>query len=316
MASASSVIRVSIIGDVKKLNTAFSQADKATGGLLASTARLATGLFALETAGTAAAGFIGDSIDEYDRLSDATFNLQTQLGTLAGPLIESAEGFERIGASKQDMIEMEARFADIATATGIADTEIAQFADDAAATAAAMGLLSDKDPSETLDLIAKAAGGSAKAAKELGVSLLDGVDPATQLKNILEQLKPKLDAASTGTMDLEQHQKAMEARIETLQAKIGEQLNPVLLDFWEGLNLAADAMAGIPEDLKQIEDAARTILAPLGNLNDLLGGIGDFFNQKHSTTLTVNTGGDFFDRALLDAVQREERRNSGPQGRD
>ena len=314
MASASSVIRVSIIGDAKKLTGALSQADKATGGLLASTAKLAAGAIAIERVGTVAADFIGDSIQEFDRLGDATFNLQTQIGDLAGPLIETADQFTRIGASKQDIIEMEARFADLATATGLTNTEIAIFADEAAATAAAMALLSDKDPSETLDLISKAAGGSAKAAKELGVSLLSGVDPATQLANILQQLKPKLDAATTGTMDLEQQQKAMEARIETLQAQFGEALNPVLLDFWEGLTLAADAMGGIPEDLKQIEDAARTLLAPLGNLNDLLGGIGDFFNQNHSTTLKV--GVQFSDREALEAVQRETRRNSGPQGRD
>ena len=314
MASASSVIRVSIIGDAKKLTGALSQADKATGGLLASTAKLAAGAIAIERVGTVAADFIGDSIAEFDRLGDATFNLTTQLGDLAGPLIDTADQFSRIGASKQDIIEMEARFADLATATGIADTQIAMFADDAAATAAAMALLSDKEPDVILDLIAKAAGGSAKAAKELGVSLLANVDPATQLNNILTQLKPKLDAATTGTMDLEQQQKAMEARIETLQAQFGEALNPVLLDFWEGLNLAADAMGGIPEDLKQIEDAARTLLAPLGNLNDLLGGIGDFFNQNHSTTLKV--GVQFSDREALEAVQRETRRNSGPQGRD
>src|SRR6185503_5527558 len=116
-------------------------------------------------------------------------------------------------------------------------------------------------PAEVIDLIAKAAGGSAKAAKELGVSLIAGADGGAQLVNILTQLKPKLDAATTGTMDLEQNQAFLQARIETLQAKIGKELNPVLLDFWEGLNLVLEALPqlgkDLQEDIGQIENFGR-----------------------------------------------------------
>src|SRR6185503_4888651 len=173
MVSASSIIRVSIIGDAKKLVGALGQADKATGGLLASGAKLATGFFAVEKGAELAAGFVADSITEFDRLQDATTNLTVQLGPLADELIKSSEGMERLGLSKQDVIELEARLADLLTTAGVADNTIAFLGDDATATAAAMALLSDKSPAEILDLIGKAAGGSSKAAKELGVELID-----------------------------------------------------------------------------------------------------------------------------------------------
>ena len=314
MARGDSTIKVSIIGDAKQLVSSLKQADAATGGLLKSTAVGIGGTLLALGAVREGFQFVGDSLDEADRLGDAIQNINIQLGALAQPLIDTAGNFAKLGQSKQDMIELENRFADIATAIGIADQKIADTADDAAATAAALALLGDKTPAEELDLIAKAAGGSAKAAKELGVTLIAGADGATQLDNILAQLKPKLDAATTGTGDLEQKQAELNARVETLQASLGEKLAPALADVLQFINDEIDAIPhaiqGFQSLGRAVESAGRTMLGPLGNVRDALEGILSLLGQAAAAT----SHGSFDETAITRANRNYAERNglTGP----
>lgn len=339
MPSASSVINVLIVGDARKLVGALGKADKATGGLVGSAAKLAGGLFVADKAINTAFDFVQGGLNEFDRLGDAITRVDISLGVLGPNLQKTAGNFERLGQSKQDMLELEANFVGLGTAVGILQAPLQENAENAAATAAAIALLDDSDPTAVIDQIAKAANGNAKAMEALEISvneadvrtlaykqtnkslndtLSEGELATARMTLVLQALKPKLDAASTGTMDLEQHQKQLQAKLETFQAQLGEAVTPVLIDFFEGLEVVGNELGNVEKGLKDFGDSvtamARTVAGPLGNLNDLLGGIGDFFGMNHKTTLSLNVQTN--DRDLLAAVQREERRNSGPQGRD
>lgn len=277
-------IRVKITGDAAGLNRALGGADAGIRGF----AVKAGGVLVAAAAGKEVLDFLGDSTAEADRLGDAIFNLETQLGGLAAPLVESAGAFSEIGASKQDIIEMEARFADLATSIGIADPLIAATAESTAATAAAMALLSDKEPDVILDLIAKAAAGSAKAARELGVTLDEDLGPAEQLTAILAQLKPKLDAATSGTADLEQQQAEWQAKVETLQAELGDKLGPALATVLGFINDEIDAIPHAIEGFARlgqvIGDTAAEILSPIARARDAVEGFLDLLGGVFGAT--------------------------------
>ena len=312
MARASSVISVSIIGDAKKLIGAAKSADRATTGLLSSGVKtlgaFAAGAFTVDKAFS----FLQSSIEESDRLGDSIFKLKTQIGDLSGPLEATAGNFAKIGASKQDMLELEATFAQFGTAAGITDGAIAKFAETTAATATALSLIRDESPAEILDLITKAAGGSEKAAKKLGVSLLDTKDAGAQLNNVLAQLKPALDDATLGTGDVEQKQAELQARVETLSAELGDKLQPALTDVLSVLlSIASHDWA---YDFQRIGWGVGEILAPLARANDglqlmlrLLGNIA----AQGSDTFQVSTGRTSRngDRNTSNAVQREQERS-------
>lgn len=297
MPSADSIIRVSIIGDAKKLIGAVKDTDKATGGLLKKAGGALLGLAAVDKA----FDFVQGAVQESDRLGDAMTRLNISIGEAdTAKLSDVAENFSAIGASKQDILELGANFADTATALGVAAPDIADLADNVAATATAMSLLDDSDAAGNVDLITKAAGGSEKAMRALGISidetevearalrdtgkstaaeLTDGEKSTARLNIVLDALKPKLDAATEGTGDLEQHQKSLQAQVETLSAKLGGPLSEALDGVLGFILDEIDAFPGAIEGWKMlgrgVEDFARFAMTPLGNVaqafRDLLG---------------------------------------------
>jgi hypothetical protein len=304
MGIAKSIVSVAIIGNAKNLIGAINKADASMGGLLKTAAKGFVAFKAVD----ATFDFLQGSSKEADRLGDAMARLDRHLSPeLVARATESADQFTKIGASRQDILELSAVFVDFGAAVGVADNTLAVFATQAAATAQAMALIDDngRDSSAILDLITKAAGGSIKAAKELGVALIDTKDPAAQLNNVLMQLKPILDDAVTGTGDLEQKQAEMQARIENLQGKIGEQLNPVLLSMLtiitDGIEDIDGAIWGFQRLGQEIEKFARMVLGPLGNVADAINAINSAVNgargnpgfdlndvQRRSSTQNVN----------------------------
>jgi hypothetical protein len=311
VASADSVIRVSIIGDAKKLVGATKEADKSIGGLVKKAGPALAGL------AVAAGGFefAQDSLNEADRLGDAMTRLEISIGkTDAEKLSGIAEDFHNLGLSKQDVLELSAHFADLGTNAGIAAPDIASLSDDVSATAAAISLLDGSDPSANVELLGKAAGGSAKAMKALGInvseaevearalkdtgkktadSLTEGEKATARLNVVLDKLKPKLDAAKTGSGDLEQSQKDLQAQVETLQAKLGGPLSDALNSVVGFILDEIDAIPGAIEGWKSlggaIEGFARTVAAPLGNIKDLIDGILGGLTTLGQTP--VSTGG-------------------------
>ncbi len=314
MANSSSIIRVSIIGDADKLTAALGEAETKVGGLIK---KIGIGLVALK-AGGELADFLGDSVQEADRLEDATTRLNLQLGKLAGNLIAGAGGdfFLSMGLSPQDVLEMEARFADLGTAIGLTDTELASTAESVTATAAALALLRDEEPDTLLDLISKAAGGSAKAAKELGVTLLEGATAGEQLTNIMGQLKPTLDEVTGSTGDLERRQGELQARVEKLQGELGGPLTDALSGVLGFILDEIDAIPGAVQGWQNlgaaIENFGREALAPLARLEDMLQNIRNLLRQT-----SLELGGPLTSTtALNEAIARRaqedwENRNQG-----
>jgi hypothetical protein len=310
MATASSIIRVSIVGDADKLTAALGQAEGKVKGIAT---KIGAAFIALQV-GREVVDFGDESVKQFDRLTDATTRLENQLGGLSAGLVDTADDFSKLGLSAQDVLEMEARFADLGTAIGLSDNAIASTAENVAATAAAFSLLTDKNPDTVLDLISKAAGGSAKAAKELGVTLDDSLNPAQQLTSILEQLAPALADVTTGSSDLEQKQKELGARIETLQAQLGEKLAPALetvLQFiLDEIDAIPAAIAGFEMLGKAGEDFARAVLGPFGNVRDVLadivGLLGSAIGQldQHGTSYLS-------ENQARNAQENWERRNQG-----
>lgn len=301
MAGADSVIRVSIIGDAKKLVGAIGEADRASGGLVKSTAKLAaTGVIA----GVGIRkGFdvIGDSLAEADRVGDTLTRLEQQIGPQLTAEIENiAGGFEDLGQSKGDILELSARFADVATSAGIADGTIADLSPTVSGIASAMALLGDADADTVLDQIAKAAAGNAKPLKDLGVFMTDAEVIARALRDtgkenakaltdqelatarleiIIDQLNPKLLQARDGTSDLEQSQSELQAKTETLSAELGEKLAPALNEVLGAIlytiELIPSAQAGYGMLADAAVTAAQRIAGPyaeiLQDLRDIVG---------------------------------------------
>jgi hypothetical protein len=339
MPSASSVIRVSIIGDAKKLSGAIKDADRSTKGLLSSSAKV--GLATLGGLGAVAAGteFIQDAIGEADRLGDATARLNRIIGeTDTAKIAAVAEDFTKLGLSKQDVLELSANFASIGIAAQLSAPEIAALSDDVAATAAAMSLVDDegRDAAAFVDLIGKAAGGAEKPLKELGISLTDAEVAAramamtgqtnakaltdselasARLALILEKLRPALDDATTGTADLEQKQREMQAQIETLSGKIGQQLEPALLAMLNGISEIIDELGDWPGAIGQAGDAVvgfgRTVLGPLGNVRDALEGILGLFGQVSNAAFAGSNQSFINERDLTRTQSNQRERNGG-----
>ena len=302
MAQGDSKVTVKIEGDADGLGRELKKADKGIAGLSASTKGLLAGAaFAGVTAG--AIEFGQTALAEADRVGDATTRLELQLGDLSDDLVATADQYSNLGLSKQDVLEQEARFADIATGLGIVDAAIAGTADEVAATSAALALLGEGTIEGNVDLIGKAAGGSIKAYKELGIwideaavaqqamkdtgktnedQLTKGELATARLKLVMEALKPKLDAVASGQGDVESKTAAVQAKFETLQGEIGSALEGPLEDLldWilsgiDGLGMLGDAIDGVKIDLKELPGPIGAAITQLRELLKLAGLIPD-----------------------------------------
>lgn len=294
MARADSTIRVNIIGDAKGLSKELAKADKGLAGFGASAKGLVGGI-GLALAARELVDFAGDALAEADRLGDATKRLELQVGDLASQLVDTADEWSRMGQSTQDMLELEAAVVDVGTALGLTDAELVALADDAAATAAAIELLGGADAATNVDLIGKAAAGSAKAMRALGVSvsetdvvslalattgkttaesLTKGELAAARYTLVLEALKPKLDAVAQGSGDVEQKQAELQARWETLTGRIGQGIEGPLNDLLGWILSGIDGLERLDEGIEAIRAeflrAIGPVLAFAGALEDVL----------------------------------------------
>lgn len=322
MARADSTVRVNIIGDARSLQAASKESATAIGGI-GRAAKLAGGAIALGLATDAVLDFSQTALSEADRIGDATARLEAQLGDLAQPLIDAAGGLEKLGQSRQDVLELEARFTDLATAAHLAGDDIASSAPKVTEAAAALALLGlgGGDAATVLDLIGKAAGGSDKPLKELGINLTDrevearamadtgkkNADALTEqelsaarLSLILEQLQPRITSVTDGTGDLEQKQSELQARFETVTGKIGQALEGPLTDFLTWVNEGIDGLGMLDEFVGFVEQSMRDALGPIarvadglrglvGTIEDVLGGFAEIF-APHNVRVTSNGG--------------------------
>ncbi len=335
---SNSIINVSIIGDAKKLIGAVQTADAATGGLVQSAAKV------LIAGKVVTKGFdlVNDSLREADRRGDAIQRLERSIGKIdTAKLSDVASDFTAIGASGQDMLELEAIYADLAVSAGLAAPEISATATGLAESALAAAQVYDADPSQIIEAIGKAVGGQTRGIKEYGVDLTEaavaqeamrmtGKDLPKQLTDtelaaarvnlILAAFNPLVKTAADGSGDFAQQQDELGAKFEDVSGKIGEHLEGPLGGL---LDWISDMVDAIPAALDgwgmlgdAIVDAARFMLGPLGQVADVLRNIISLFDNGQrafqvSTGRAPRTGpgGGSTDRSISDAQRRQQERN-------
>ena len=293
MARADSSIRVNIVGDAASFKKAAGQSGDAATGMgktMAKAGAVIAGAFAVD----AVLDFAQTAIAEADRVGDATGRLEEQLGDLSGPLIDTADQFSDLGQSAQDMLELEARLADIGTAAGVADDKLAPMAVSAAETAAALSLITDMDAATILDLIGKAGAGGVKPLKELGISLsdaevearaladtgkptadalTDGEIAAARFQVVLDKLAPRVATVTEGEGDLEQRQVTLQAKFETLTGKIGDAVDGPLADFLTWVLNGIDGLEMLNAVAGKTDDKFDAITGAAGEAVDAIRGL-------------------------------------------
>ena len=118
MARNDATIRVAILGDVKELSKALGTAERDVKGFGVSANKIIGGI-GFGIAAGAAVDFAQTALGEADRVGDAMTRLELQIGKdLAGALSDTAEGFHKIGLSRQDVLKLAAGFADLLLRSG------------------------------------------------------------------------------------------------------------------------------------------------------------------------------------------------------
>lgn len=295
MARADSTIRVNVIGDASSLQDASKKAEKSVSGI-GKAAKLAGAAIVAGFAVDQVLDFAQTALGEADRIGDASARLEAQLGDLATPLIEASAGFEQLGQSKQDVLELEARFTDLATAAELSAEQIAKNAPSATEAASALALLGlgGGDAATVLDLIGKATDGATKPLKELGISLTDAEVQARAMADtgktnaksltdqelaaarfalIMEQLGPRITSVTEGSADLEQRQSELQARFETLTGKIGQAVEGPLNDFLGWVLEGIDGLGQLDQFVELVDKSIRDALTPIARMADNLRGL-------------------------------------------
>lgn len=334
MARASSIISVSIIGDAKKLIGAVGDADRATGGLVKSTVKVVGGTIAVKK------GFdiLNDSLDEADRKGDAITRLQQSVGKIDTQKLEDTAGnFTEIGASSQDMLELEAAYADLAKSAGIAAPDIATSAEKMAIAAVAAARIHEEDPSAIIDAIGKASGGATRGLKPYGVDLTEaavqqramhdtGKDNPKLLSDtelaaartalILDGFAGITSDAALASEDLHDKQSILGAKVEEVGGKMGEFAEGPLTDVLQFILDEIDAIPAAVDGWGMLGDAifkfGSEALAPLAAVNDLLQDILD--NLSHVGQRMPQAAGPhaptgFRDSDFAAAIARDRARN-------
>ena len=310
---ATSTIRVNIIGDADSLVKASAKGEKAVSGFGANVAKVGAGLVAAFAA-DALLDFTQTALGEADRVGDALDRLSGQLGgDLAGQIETASSGLEHLGQSRQDVLELAAGFADVATALGVGAPAIATMSTKAAELAAALALQGVGDAASNIDAIGKAAGGSERALKELGIklddadiearaladsgktsaeSLTDGEIAAASYALVLETLQGRLGDTSARSGDLEQSQAELQAKWETLTGRIGQALEGPLNDLLTWIIQGIDGLGQLGLFIDYVRAELRKMLGPIfavtDALEDLIGAFGDLFDARDRSNLGGN----------------------------
>ena len=294
LGGASAKIAVAFVGDARDLRNASRDAEKSVSGFGKNAGKGAGAVGALFAVDQVFA--FGDAaLAESDRIGDAISRLTGQLGTeLTGAVDAVADDFTHLGQSRQDILELAAGFADMATALGIGAPDIAAWADDVAAIAAALELQGIGDAATNVDLIGKAAGGSERALRDLGINLdeaavqaralhdsgkdnpellTDSEIAAARLAEVMDTLKTRTGDLNAANGDLEQSQAEVQAKWETLTGKFGEAIEGPLNDLLGWIISGIEGWELFAENLDLVRSELRKTLGPIYAVTDALAAL-------------------------------------------
>ena len=317
---ARSVIEVAILADVKNLDKTLTAVDTKIGTIGKVGAGVVGGFVAL---GVIDKGFefVAGALDKADAFSDAFADLAgTITPQFADDLKDVAFDFTNIGLSADEVGVLAAHFANLATAAGVTAPAIATMTPDLLKVAAAIAATTGKTVDEVVDAIGKAAAGNERPIRDLGIDLdaiAEGLSPDETLRQILDDLITKFPELTSQTQGVADKQDVLNAKWDNFSTKVGQALEGPLAGVLDFFTTMIDR--DIPHSItdlqnlgKAFEDFGRIALAPLGNVRDALGGIGDAINNLNKGLGAVGNfigGTGSREQEIINAERRYKERN-------
>lgn len=291
--TAKPAVNVVIAGDTKGLEKSLKSSSKG----MSSFGKTAAGVFAglgiakgiglLVDGVQAVAGFATGGIDKLDAMGDS----MARLDTLAKGLGKTATQADltRFGVDKNEAAQSALAIAKTGKALGLTGKQLRKATPDLVEMSAKLASLGDGDPAKQAELLAKALGGSSKAAKALGIVLPKGQTGMKAYASLMAQLAPKLDKATDGQASLADVGERWDAQMSNLQISLAgmlDKLAPVISQLMDVLMPAldklvavvgpavADMFAGLSGALKGFVEGGGA-----GQVADLFAGLMDTFHR-------------------------------------
>ena len=276
-------VDVRITGDSSDLEKAFRASGdavnsfggtfKRTLGTTISTA----GINAASTAINSLFDFGQTGLDQFDQLGDALAIVDSNVAGLSGSIDDldlTRLGFDKIETA-QAAVDITALGDSI---EGLTDADLGKMAPDLIKAAAGFSSLTGTDAAGSADLIAKALGGSAKAAKTLGIELKKGATPAENYAAIMDKWGPLAEDAAEGTGSLADQQAVLDAKMSNLSTGFGEFLDSALTPILAGINdlipafeaFAAGGINAVKDAFKFLQENGAVVAGILGALGALV----------------------------------------------
>lgn len=267
MARGKSVIDVLIIGDAKKLVGAFGDADKATGGLVTSTAKVVGGALlagkAIDTVFDIGQNAL-DKADDFNDKLDTLSNLTTP--EFAQHIHDVAFSMSELGLSAPEVADAAAAIAAFGKTAGVSEPLIETLTPKLLDVAQAISLKTGKTLDVVIDAIGKAAAGNQKPLRDLGIIVDSTLSPDETITSILAQAVTLYGDAKTAADDLHGTQEKVNAKVDNFLTKLGEALDGPL-------NGIASIGLEILDELADWPGAIQDILSPLARARDIFGDI-------------------------------------------
>jgi phage-related protein len=238
--SRSPVINVTVTGDASGLDRAFKKAADGVNGFGGSLKRvfneklIGGGISLIADAAAGVVDFGKQGIEQFDALGDAAALIDANFSGLS----KTVEGLDltKLGFDKVEAATAAKDISNAAAALGLTKTQAESMVPALTQAAAGYSALTGKTPQEAGALLAKALGGSAKAAKELGIEFTATMTPADRVNAIMAKYGPLATEAATGTRSLADEQATFDAQMSNLSTTFGGFLSSALTPVMQALN--------------------------------------------------------------------------------
>jgi hypothetical protein len=271
-------IAVGIISDTREFERSMDRAAKKTSTFKANlganlvSAGVLKGLDLLADGIGMAFDFAQGGLEAFDSLGDSIALIDSNFAGLS----RSIEGLDltKLGFDKMETAASAEAISSAAKALGLTAEEAGKITPALTEASAAYSALSGKDAKEAGDLFAKALGGSAKAAKELGVEFTKGMTPAQRMEAIMAKWGPLAEDAATGTRSLADEQATFDAQMANIQVTLGGFLNQALTPLLAAFN--EQFMPMLSRFATEVGPSVQAVVAVLG---DVFGKVFGFIQE-------------------------------------